>query len=162
MSTERVKAILQQIADFSPTELTELYKHVAALRGTGLVQKTDEVVQVTSADEEFVLMAITNQLTRMGVEYTTLDQLRRYSKYKAFREKVPGLMQYIRGACPGRDDQRTLLELGVRLLYENQVKLGLMASARMVMDHLHRIVPILNASFPGYAAGGVLHLVPRR
>ena len=145
--------ILSALPKLNPQELEEVDAHVRFLR------QTKGGVSGSEADVDLVLQSICECLMGMGVEFCTIPQLRKSQQFKAFAAKVPSVMKYVREAVETRNEQRVILELGARLLYQNLTETGLPAGARTVMSHLHRLPSVINREFPGYAASGLLGLI---
>ena len=121
---------------------------------------------VTSSSESNeandVLSLICDVLQSMGVEYPVLSVLQRNAGFKAFKEKLPGLFRYLQKSGLNKNEQRAVLRVGILLLYENLMQMGLPISAARVMQHTHRIPSILENQFPGYASAGLLRMLVSR
>lgn len=152
-----LQKIWDLLGDLSPEELGMLVERVKALRGLTMMAP---LTPPADSDADLVLEVICSTLQGMGVEFTPASQLKKSLGYKAFADKAGPLMQFIRGAGNrSRNQQRVLLGIGVRLLYGNMVGMGIPASARFVMAHIHRLPSVLDASFPGYARAGLLGML---
>lgn len=125
----------------------------------GDVTEKDKVVQVQGDDELWVIHGIRSVLQSLGVEYPGMGLLQRAPEYSSFKEKIPGLMEYLRKAHPQRRCQFIILRLGIKLLLDNLRQLGLAISARALLRHIHRLPSVLNAAFPGYAEAGMLGML---
>ena len=154
--TKLVK-ILEDLPGLTDAERQQLLMSLKALCSFGpSSQVTNEAGQ--DDHESFALSCIADSLASLGVEFTTAPMLRSSSN-AGFRAKVESVMVFVSKVCKTRSAQRALLLLGVELLYSDISRLGLPASARMVMRHFHRIPSVLNRHFPGYAASGLLGFV---
>jgi len=152
--TKLVK-ILEDLPSLTDAERQQLLNSLRALVSLG-----PSSAQPIGEDdhESFALSCIADSLASLGVEQVSVPMLRS-SANAAFRGKVGNVMVFVTKACGTRSAQRALLLLGVELLYNNLAKLGLPASARLIMRHFHRIPSVLNRHFPGYAASGLLGFV---
>ena len=151
--------VMAELPLLTKQELGKVVALVNHLRGTDVSEKQ---VDISDKDDAmFVLDTLCQTLSGLGVEHTSATMLRTASQYSAFKGKVPGIMQYVRRQCPTRVKQRALLVVGITLLYENMVTIGLPVSSRYLMGQIHRFPSVLNAEFPGYAHAGLLGMVVR-
>jgi hypothetical protein len=129
----------------------------AAINACGSLEDPD--VAGSNSDESFILAEICNVLAGKGVEYLYPAQLRRTSDIKNFREKLPGLFKYLSNAHLMKHEQRALLTIGLRLLYQNMRGMGVPVSGVTMMRHIHRIPACINHAYPTYAENHILRLI---
>lgn len=151
--------IVRLLPALSDTELIELVARIKSLREVG--HALVGVGASVASDEQLVLDVIGQQLARMGVEYPPAALLLLAARKKladghSFREKIPPLMQFLSRAHPTLIGQRAILALGVELLYRDITARGLVVTHRTLMAHIHRVPPVLDRHFPGYARAGLL------
>ena len=143
--------LLQMLPHLDDGQLATLSQRLAVLRSLG-GHNTSEV----AADEAMVLAALAEALSRVG-DVVSVIGLTRQHGIKAFRQKLPALLTWLRQACPTRVQQRALLILGWQLLYQDIVERGLACSPRLLLAHAHRIPSVFDKNYPGYARCGLLH-----
>lgn len=157
MSSDLVK-IVKLLPRLSTPDLDELMKRINALRQFGSSSAGDADY---TADESFVLDAITRTLRSDGTSFPSLLMLQKAVTEKlddnsSFRDKIPGLMAFLRVARDDRGGQQGLLLLGLQLLLLDLRRAGIAVTYRILMAHIHRIGPVLDAHFPNYFAAGLL------
>jgi hypothetical protein len=160
--TASVSDIIAVLPTLSTADREKLRTHLKLLDSLS----TDRTGPVTNGaspdnDAQFVLEAVAATLASQGLEHTPPAMLMKSPAYPAFKEKLPGLMQYLAGAASTRTQQRALLELAVKLLYKNLNEMNLAISARTILSHIHRIPAVMNQHFPGYAQAGMLSWIVR-
>jgi hypothetical protein len=112
--------------------------------------------------ESRVLNVLCNVLRELGVEYPSLDVLRKSSSYAAFQRKLPDLMEFLSHVGSERIAQDALLKIALELLYWDMVSWqGSVVSAITLMSHIHRIPATVSRHFPGYASSGLLKMIVR-
>lgn len=116
----------------------------------------------SNSDTDLVLEQIDAYLRGKAIEFTTVQLLRASPQFRSFRDKVPGVMTFIRNATTERNEQRLLLDLAIDLLYRYLIKRGLPVGGRILMQQIHRVPDVINAQFPGYAQAGMLPMIVRR
>jgi hypothetical protein len=136
-------------------ELVELEQRVKLLKQTGHAVAAASGGELES-DESFVLRAIAELLRGMGLGSVSLPLLQRTVAERledghSFREKVPGLMGFLRQQHPSRVGQHALLSYALELLYHNMLHAGFSLSYRTLMANIHRVPMVLDSHFPGYA-----------
>lgn len=119
---------------------------------------TDQPLPPTD-DALFLLASISDVLRQNGLEFADVSMLQRSNSFASFRNKTPGLMEYLSNAAQMRQHQLAIFRLGVWLLYKDMTSRGLAVSARTLMNSVHRVPAVINAAFPGYASSGMLHLI---
>lgn len=112
-------------------------------------------------DADLILSEIAGHLRDRGVEYASVQMLRRVSNYKSFAEKVPPTMIYFRKVTKNRVKLRALIRVAIDLLYLDLGKIGLSVTTRTMMSHWHRVPAVIESNFPGYARRGHLGLLLR-
>jgi hypothetical protein len=153
--------IVRLLPRLLPAELAELSARIKALQQTGHAVVTSGDVE---SDERFVLDAICEALRAVGTDYANVGLLARAAGDRledghSFRDKVPALMTFLATAHPTRIGQRAILLLGLQLLLLDMRRAGLPLGFKLVMAQIHRIGPVLDAHFPGYAEAGLLRKV---
>lgn len=157
------KTVLDLLPTLQPHELVTIANRIKSL--TQFVPSGDNAPTLEQSAREIdgdagvVIQTIAAVLMSMGVEFVSVDNLRKDTGYKTFREKVPDLMTYIRRAAHTRNEQRALLRMGISLLYDNMTKAGFPVSARTIRNNIHRLPSIFNMTFPGYARAGLLSML---
>ena len=112
--------------------------------------------------ESRVLNVLCNVLRDLGVEYPSMEVLRKSSSYPAFQRKLPDLIEFLAKVGNERIAQDALLKIGLELLYWDMVNWhGSVVSAITLMSHIHRIPATISRHFPGYANSGLLRFVVR-
>lgn len=107
-----------------------------------------------------VLESICTVLARIGVEYPSVDVLRKSSSFAAFQRKLPDLFKFLSRVGPARLAQDALLKIGLQLLYYDIVSFkDATVSAHTLMSHIHRVPAVINRAFPGYASSGLLNYI---
>jgi hypothetical protein len=154
MSEEAFKQVTSLLPKLTEDELAALRQRLSALRSMGPAPSTNGC-----ADPDLVLHTLCDTLCGLGVEFSNPAQLKRTQGFKAFVPKAEAVMQFIRKAASTRNQQRALLGLGIRLLYDNLKGIGCPVSSRLVMAHLHRLPSVVNQSFPSYAESGLLGML---
>jgi len=149
-----LKTVLRLLPTLQPDELQAVSGRLAALGQ----------LSGASVHTAFVLEAIVDQLASLGVDKTTVPLLSKPTdkEFVTFRSHVPSLMSFVRKTIRNRTGQRALLQLGVRLLYENLTKMDIPVSGRTVRRHVHRLPSVLNQAFPNYSRSGILGMVVSR
>jgi hypothetical protein len=156
---------LQKVLPFLPKlnadELAELQGRISYL-SQNAPASSSKAQQPVDADTDMILETLVRALSSMGVEFSSVAMLRSAQQYAAFKQKAPHVLAFLRHACPNnRVQQIAVLTIGIKLLYANLERMGLQASSRYVMAHIHRVPSILNEAFPGYARAGVLGWIAR-
>jgi hypothetical protein len=157
----RAVRLLGQLA---PQQLEELRQRIVALQQFGSATLSDGPPQ---ADELFVLNAIADTLRTQGYDYTAVGVMARDAAAKladghSFRDKVPGLMQFLANTHPNTVGRQALLLLGLQFLVLELRKRGTLVTYKTLMAQIHRVGPALDAHFPGYASAGLLRWVVGR
>lgn len=152
--------ILAQLPQLTPDELARVHQATGALQSI-----TAPTASVTTIPDNFCAMTldtIVAVLSKMGVEFSYPSQLQKSPAFPSFRDKLPGLEQFIRQAAgTNRNKQRAVLYMGVDLLYRDLVEMGTTTSSRLLLSHIHRVPSVINKHFPGYARAGMLMWIIR-
>jgi len=149
---EQINALLPQLTH---EQLTRLIA-----RARALLQLSIDGTEEAESGEVMVVDAIARTLTGMGVECPHAGVLMRAIDSR-FRQKLPGLLTYLRNAHPQRQGQIVVLRMGVELLYKDMTNAGYPVTARTLMGHIHRLPAAINRAFPGYARGGMMQWIVR-
>ena len=162
MSTDSLQDYLNRLNSLSIDELVTLEREVKKrldparqflpeLISTGSVKKNDYPKEV--------IRLICETLSAMGVEHAHPRALEASQQYSSFCQKLPGISRYLGMAVKSKNEQRALLIIGIRQLYQNMTDLGYPISARSIMTHFHRIPSVMNSMFPGYAEMGLMGML---
>jgi hypothetical protein len=138
--------IVEIIPTLSSSQLRELQTRISALLSLG-----GDTENHGETDAGIVLGCISETLTGMGVEHVTPSFLRKSQNYSSFTKELPLLMVFLRKQVTTKNHLRALLDIGIRLLYEDMRKMGFPVSGRTLMLHMSRLPAVLDLSFPGYA-----------
>lgn len=159
--SDALNQIIGLLSSLDKADQDKLYARLKALRGFDKAS-ANATPAPANADADLVLEVISSTMQGMGLELTPPSQLKLTLGYNAFAGKVPALMGFIRQAAPTRLQQRVLLSLGIRLLYDNIVEAGYPVSSRHIMAQIHRIPSIFDQNFPGYSRAGLLSMLISR
>lgn len=156
--------VVEALPRLSPEERERVASRLAALRAlSGAPVPTapagEQAAPESAVDE--VLAAVCAVVLRASGERASVHALRRDRQTRALAAKVGPLQEYLAACARTRVERRALLELGTRLLYDQLREGGYPASARTLVAHAHRIPAVVDASFPGYAAAGMLGMILR-
>lgn len=149
-------AILQELVKLSPSELEQVRNKVNALRsvtsvGTGSNKQEDQ-------NPIMILDAICHVMDSTGVEHTYPNMLMRGMFYKGFKDRAPGIFQFLKD-FETKTEKRAALNLCVKLLYDDITGMGYPCSSRTLMKQIGRIPAVVNKNFPGYVQSGYLHKI---
>lgn len=137
-----VKQLLQALSQFDPV--------ITIKRG-----KVDHAAD----DEGIVLASFHRVMIANGLDHSTPFVMKRLSGYKAFKDKVPGLIKFARNAAPNRVVQLAVLDLGWGLVHRYMTSMQIAVTPQAVMNHAHMMVPCVEQAFPGYIRNGLLKFV---
>lgn len=153
--------VLAALSTFAPTDLAEILASIKALNQFNGNKPDARAGAKDEVDCELVLQAIITFMHTSGLEFPSMSTLKRASCYPSFCRTVPGLITYINTAAANRQEQLTMLGIGVELLHHNLVEIYGSADARSIMRQIHRVPSLINKAFPGYAQGGLLGMILR-
>ena len=160
MTNDSFNKIVQSLPTLSATERGTLLERLKLLQTLSNTDKN--AVNGKRDDAARVLTAICEVLQKIGVEYPSLDVLRKSSSYVSFARKLPDLMEFLSHVGNDRIAQDALLKIALELLYYDMVNWqGAVISAITLMSHIHRIPATISRHFPGYAASGLLSMIIR-
>ena len=148
--------VMARLPHLSATELTTLSARVKALQQVA----GNAPAETTLADT--VLETISEVLRGYGVDMASAMMMKRSHNFGAFSDKIPGLTAWMDQITRNRIEQRAVLTIAVDLLYQDLKHLTLPITGRTMMNHIHRIPAVMDASFPGYAKYGLLRMLIRR
>ena len=107
-----------------------------------------------------VLQAICTVLNKNKVECPNPITLRKSSAYVSASPKFNDLKIFFDNISKSKLVQDQILREGVNLLYHDLLQWqGIAISSHLLLKHTHRIPSVLNRSFPGYAASGLLQKI---
>jgi hypothetical protein len=154
--------LVSDLSKLSTEDLAKLDQHVKVMRAvTGPSTVTVPAVASGKRDlESRALGVLCAAMRDMGVEYPSVEMLRKTSQIGAFNRKLPAVMQFISGIGPKRVEQDALLKIAFELLYYDLVTVyELAASSLTLMAQVHRIPAVINRHFPGYAESNLLGMI---
>jgi len=140
------------------SELARLRAEIGVLMA--LPGAADRTVDVE--DSRFGLWAINELLTSNGLEPPSLSRLASHRHRSKFDQDYAAVDGYLREAGLDKVQRRTLVEIGLKLLYRNMVELGVPVSGVTLMNQIYRIPSMINKAFPGYAESGLLKMIVRK
>lgn len=111
---------------------------------------------------DIILEILCDVMHKSGVEHTMPIALRNTNYYKPFVDKCPAVLEFFGGTTQARRSRIimvALLQTGLRLLYEDLLRMDVAVSSRTMMQHIHRVPAVINAAFPGYAEAGLLRRI---
>lgn len=156
--------IVRLLPQLDSSQLAKLGQRIKALaQFTGNGQGNGDV----HPNESFVLDAIAKTLHNDGADYSAISVMRKSATLKladghSFRDKVPGLMEFLNQAHPEFTGQQAILLLGLQFLVLDLRRYGHFVTFKTLMAQIHRVAPALDAHFPGYAQAGLLRWVTQR
>ena len=160
MTTDSFNQIVAALPTLSTKQRSSLLERLKLLQTISTNEKTNSSGK-RDIDSR-VLTVLCNVLRDLGVEYPSLDVLRKSSSYPAFSKKLPDLIEFLSHVGSERIAQDALLKIGLELLYWDMVNWqGVVVSAVTLMSHIHRIPATLNRHFPHYASSGLLKMIVR-
>lgn len=148
-------AALGILSRLDSVQLAEIEKRAAFLRRAGGGPK----VEVDSASRA-VLDAIVEALRQRNLPSFSASKLSEGRDWEAFAKKARGLIHYLTDGT-GLDLQGRLivLRLGIRLFIKRLEEERQMITFNTLISQVHRIAPLLDQEFPGYARAGFLRLL---
>lgn len=162
----QINKLLPQLNVNELEQLAMRAKSLASLDGGGnktvvLSDQQRADAEDFEVDEKLVLSCITHTMQKLGVDVSSPYMLQKSRDISAFREKLPGLLNFVRSVGRERRMHMAVLTLGIRLLYEEMHNAEYAISSRTMMRHIHRLPAAINRQFPGYARAGCLDRVLR-
>ena len=158
--SDRLNKILADLPHLSGEELERVRSQLGVVQSLGgKAAPAPKGSRAKTGDDDLALSVLAAYVKDKGVDYSTAGMLRKSNGYSAFREKVPVVFAFISQGARTRPEQLGLLRIGIELLYENLVQMGVSVSARTVMAHFHRVPAVINEAYPGYATAGLLHII---
>ena len=160
MTDNNFNKIVQSLPTLSATERGSLLERLKLLQS---ISSPKEAATNGKRDiESRVLTIVCNTLRELGVEYPSLDVLRKSSAYPSFQRKLPDLLEFLSHVSDSRVQQDALLKIALELLYNDMVNWqDAVISAHTLMSHIHRIPATVNRHFPGYSSSGMLSWIIR-
>lgn len=149
----RYEDVLRQCAALPRADVERLRGALAALLGT-----SGDRSAASESDESWVLDAVAQELEKRGMP---VMRNRRPRTMTALRAALSDLMKFLAQAHPRRAGQRMVLDLGIGLLYDNLIELGVPPTASVMLAQIHRVPALIDRAFPGYAGAGLLRMLVR-
>jgi hypothetical protein len=164
MRLEEIKKHIGKLPRKDQDDLASYLKAIRSLPGSNPSAGSGKVHDGKASIEDLLLEEIVSFARGKGIEFLSVERLRASSNMPTARAKLSeGLEDYIRSACSGnRVEHRAFIKLAVSLVFKEMADLRLAASARTILNYIHRIPAVVNKSFPGYAASGMLHIILNR
>jgi hypothetical protein len=146
--------IIDLLPKLTESERATLSTRLKALHQFGSGARTP----TASYHSDEVLGAVAELLRGHGIEFVSVPVLARMAD-KQFSGKLPSLFKFLAAQHPNRIGQRSLLLLGLDLLYRDLSKAGVAVTAKVLLANVHRIPATLDKHFPGYARAGMLGFI---
>ena len=158
--TPELKKVLELLPGLSAPDLSQVEQRLRALRALTTPLLSLPSGEIERPFEDMVLDAIiTTMLDRAG-ESVPRVHLQKSPQLSAFRKKLLPLSKFFAGL--ERNQQRALLHLSIKLLYDNMLQMNIPITGRLVMQHIHRLPAVINRHFPGYAQHKLLPMIIRQ
>ena len=162
--TDTFKRILADLPQLSFDQRTTILNRIAAINSISGSSKLEGVTNKGQSSngnyaDVLVLDVIAATVQRMSGELTNHAALRKTQQYNAFKTKSEVLVTQLKSSKLSRTKLRTFLERAVYLLYLDLRKQSIPPTSRTLMMQVHRLPAIIDVSFPGYAAAGLLHWI---
>jgi len=153
-------SISKAIKKLNPSELARLRSEITALLSLRSGRADHDAHEEENvSDTRFGLWAICDMLQRNGLEYGSVAMLQRHRDFAQFKIQYEGVNKFFGKAKLDKVQRRSLYQIGLKLLYENLVEMGIPVSAVTMMHHIYRVPSLINQQLPGYAQSGLLKLV---
>ena len=157
MAKTDLDRLLALLPSLTPKEKVEATKALKALSQFDR-ESPDSTADV---DEDLVLEAIYDVLTRRGAEFTSPGMYYKSRSFPSFRAKIPALMRYVRQAAQTRQQQRYLLSIGINSLYNYLFAKNIPINYASILRTIDLVPAMVNRAFPGYAESGLLGMIVR-
>lgn len=105
--------------------------------------------------------AICNTFKRLGVECPSPHTLRKGAAYASAKDKFDDLATFFEKISQNKLVQDRALVIAIEGLYVSLQDWNISVSSYTILQQIHRLPSVLNQSFPGYAASGLLHKIVR-
>lgn len=154
--------ILRALHLLSKDQLDEVIKNANALKqftGPSPIRPTKNAPLNNATTD--ALRCLADTLQHLGVDFIPVSALDKRVT-KSFEAKLAGVHKFVNKACPTRNQRNALLRLGIVLLYDDLVRMGIAVSPFLMMAQFHRIPSLINREAPGYANSGLLHALVTR
>jgi hypothetical protein len=144
--------ILRKVSQLNGADRTKLLQQMKAYVANGGNSAQEDP---DDADINMALRCVCDVMKDLGFD-TFVNRHRRHPGYRAFADKVPAVLVFIRRTSSHRVVHQTVLKFGLRLLYQELMRAGYPVSVVTMMAHFHRVPSIINRSLPGYVQSGLL------
>ena len=152
MNSEIYKNWVNELPKLSVGQLSDLSARIKLLAKTAI--KDHDGKQVFG---DRVLQVICDVMKRNGLETPSPVTLKKSSAYVNAKAKIEDLATYFEKISKQKLVQDSILKVAIDLLVTDmQQWQGVAVSSHSVLKQIHRIPSMLNRSFPGYAASGLL------
>lgn len=109
---------------------------------------------------ERILQAICTVMKKNNVDCPSVLTLKKSAAYGQSKEKFNDLQTYIEYLSKSKLIQDSILREAISLLYHDLLQWqGVAVSSHLILRQVHRIPAVVNKSFPGYAASGLLSMI---
>ena len=157
MNEQEYKNWVAALPSLSATQLNDVSNRLKILSFASTKEfngKSDFGVRVSEA--------VCCVLRKIGVECPNPNTLRRSQVYANAKAKFDDLAAFFETISKSKLEQDAVLMTALEQLYNSMIQWGVPISSNTMLQHIHRIPAALNASFPGYAASGLLLRVVKR
>lgn len=156
-----IETILRIIPTLNSRDRARIRERLDVSNSLGLTKAArSDAVEETTSDDIWILDAIVKYMQDMGLDLSGADQMRGGAHYSKFKAKVPAIVAFVK-PVGNKTQQRAAVKIGVELLVQELMKIGLAVTSRSLMNHAHRIPSMINRAFPGYVQAGLLSMIVR-
>lgn len=152
MNAEQFKLWVKELSQLSVGQLNDLSTRIKLLSKSATNDHTGK--------QEFgdrVLQAICIVVKKANAETPSPATLKKSSAFIHSKNKLDDLQTYFETISKQRLVQDSILKVGIELLlYDLLQWQGIAISSHTLLKQIHRIPSVLNKSFPGYHASGLL------
>lgn len=153
MNQEQFKLLIGQVPQLTKEQLSELAMRIKLL---------SDVTKSYAGKQEFgnrVLQAIADVMKKQNVETSSAHSLRKSAAYVGAKDKLQDLSVFFDSISKSKLVQDQILREAIQLLYHDLLQWQIAVSSHTMLKQIHRIPSVLNKSFPGYAASGLLQKI---
>jgi len=154
--------ILARLPSLSIDELHQVRQTCAKLFSASGIKIIEHLPVPNDSDIEIMLQGLSEFMRSKSLEFQPAPMLKSVVQYKPFVGKIPSVMIFLKKATTNRVELKALIHIAFDLLHQDLVAMGLPVSSRTLMQHVHRIPPVINNAFPGYAQAGLLGMIVRK
>lgn len=152
MEKEKYRQFVSELPLLTTVQLSDLTTRVKLLSKT--------IIKNNAGKQDFgirVLYTICDVMKKNNVECPSISVLQRSSAYVSSVAKINDLAEFFESISKSKIVQDQILREAINLLYHDLLQWqGISISSHTILKQIHRIPSVLNKSFPGYAASGLL------